>query len=257
MSTALAVVEQKLTLRELASAINAEHRAVARKEAETLEHVIRAGEWLWDAKDAVPKGSWVQWMDDNLEVSFGTAYCYMRIAKNQDFARTCGESAYYRVDARLRGTDEHGRGQRYADDLKNEVRRLHRDEGFSGSALARRFGVSPDTACKWLKTKREADHIVIRERRRRRAAGEALRREELARAARATGGNINKGYGLLRKTLQAYQAALEASDDRSESAALRSAITFLHRVEDETAVALKKPTPRPHRDNSSASPPTI
>lgn len=68
-------------LNTLATRINEEHRRCEEAFRSTLEHALRAGELLIEAKDGVPHGSWEAWLADNFEGSLRTAQAYMRVAR--------------------------------------------------------------------------------------------------------------------------------------------------------------------------------
>jgi hypothetical protein len=68
-------------LNTLATRINVEHRRCEVAFRSGVEHALRAGELLIEAKDGVPHGSWDAWIADNFEGSLRTAQVYMRIAR--------------------------------------------------------------------------------------------------------------------------------------------------------------------------------
>ena len=68
-------------LNTLATHINEEHRRCEEAFRSTLEHALRAGELLIEAKDGVPHGSWEAWLADNFDGSLRTAQAYMRVAR--------------------------------------------------------------------------------------------------------------------------------------------------------------------------------
>jgi len=65
------------SLADLAARIKAEHEAVG----EAMKHAIAAGELLIEAKDKLPHGKWLPWLEANCEMSERTAQAYMRIAR--------------------------------------------------------------------------------------------------------------------------------------------------------------------------------
>lgn len=75
-------VETKTTeLMTLAEQINTEHRACDKALRTGLNHAVRAGELLVEAKDQVEHGRWGQWLADNFEGSARTAQAYMKVAR--------------------------------------------------------------------------------------------------------------------------------------------------------------------------------
>lgn len=76
-------------LTTLASEINEAHRLVEDAKAATVaaaratvEHAIRAGHKLNEAKTAIPHGGWGKWIADNLECSDRTVRVYCQLADN-------------------------------------------------------------------------------------------------------------------------------------------------------------------------------
>jgi hypothetical protein len=68
-------------LNTLATHVNEEHRRCEAALRSGVEHALKAGELLIEAKDGVPHGSWEAWIADNFEGSLRTAHVYMRIAR--------------------------------------------------------------------------------------------------------------------------------------------------------------------------------
>ena len=70
-----------LDLTTLAAEINAEHRACDEALRKGLNHAVRAGELLIEAKSHVKRGEWGAWIQDNFEGSARTAQAYMKVAR--------------------------------------------------------------------------------------------------------------------------------------------------------------------------------
>ncbi len=68
-------------LNTLATRINEEHRRCEAAFRSGVEHALKAGELLIEAKDRVPPDSWGAWLADNFEGSARTAQAYMRVAR--------------------------------------------------------------------------------------------------------------------------------------------------------------------------------
>ena len=64
----------------LAEQINAEHRACVEAANGALDHAMRTGDLLSEAKAACKHGEWQNWLADNFEGSTRTAQVYMRLA---------------------------------------------------------------------------------------------------------------------------------------------------------------------------------
>ena len=72
-----------VALTALAEKINAEH-AIAEEHARTaVQHAIRCGELLTEAKTQVAHGQWLPWLEANFVGSDRTASAYMRLAANR------------------------------------------------------------------------------------------------------------------------------------------------------------------------------
>jgi len=63
------IVPQQLTLDELAGIANEEHRLARQSFGSMLEHAIRAGEALVEARGKVDRGEWLAWLAGNFEGS--------------------------------------------------------------------------------------------------------------------------------------------------------------------------------------------
>ncbi len=71
----------------LAKEINSEHRAFVGSLSRTVEHGIRAGELLAEAKSKCQHGEWSAWLGVNFEASQRTAQVYMQMFKGRDEIR--------------------------------------------------------------------------------------------------------------------------------------------------------------------------
>ena len=71
------------SLVDLAARIKTEHTAVSSALKERLRHAIAAGELLLEAKDQVPHGQWLPWLQEHCSIFERTAQLYMRVAKNR------------------------------------------------------------------------------------------------------------------------------------------------------------------------------
>lgn len=74
--------EGQLTLFELADIANREHRLAFDSFVGVVEHAIRAGEALNEAKSLLQHGEWLPWLADNFKGHENTARNYMRLAAN-------------------------------------------------------------------------------------------------------------------------------------------------------------------------------
>lgn len=67
---------------EMADAIKAEQRAVRIAGKMAIEHAIKAGNLLIDAKKKFSHGKWIPWLEANCDMAERTAQSYMRLARN-------------------------------------------------------------------------------------------------------------------------------------------------------------------------------
>lgn len=74
----------QVSLEHFAEQINAEHRACCAAVTKSLEHAVRCGELLLQAKAAVPHGGWQPWLKQHFPASNRTARQYMRLANHRD-----------------------------------------------------------------------------------------------------------------------------------------------------------------------------
>lgn len=69
------------TANDLAIQINAEHEACIGAAGTAVEHAIKVGRLLFEAKNQVPYGGWMAWVKENCRFSQDTAGNYMRVAR--------------------------------------------------------------------------------------------------------------------------------------------------------------------------------
>ena len=68
----------------LAQDIRREHEAAQQAFASAVEHAVRCGELLAEAKAQVRHGAWLPWLAENFPASVRTAQGYMRLAAQPD-----------------------------------------------------------------------------------------------------------------------------------------------------------------------------
>jgi len=94
---------EKGSLQELAAEINAEHRAFVGTFRKTVEHGIRAGELLAQAKAECKHGTWLPWLEENFEGAIRTAQEYLRLYNHRDQLRAkTRDSAHLSMSGALR-----------------------------------------------------------------------------------------------------------------------------------------------------------
>jgi Protein of unknown function (DUF3102) len=75
-----AMSTEMIPLADLAGRINDEHRLAEQHARSAVEHALKCGELLIEAKGKVQHGEWLPWLKANCAVSERTAQAYMRLA---------------------------------------------------------------------------------------------------------------------------------------------------------------------------------
>jgi Protein of unknown function (DUF3102) len=86
--------ESTVELVTLAEQINAEHRACEVAAASAVEHAIRCGVLLLEAKERCGHGGWLKWLSKNCEVSARHAQRYMQLARDKGMINATRVSDY-------------------------------------------------------------------------------------------------------------------------------------------------------------------
>ena len=73
--------ELTFVLDDLAQKINEHHDEAKQAIKKGLEHAIAAGKLLLEAKEMVPHGKWLPWLEANCTVSERSAQLYMRVSR--------------------------------------------------------------------------------------------------------------------------------------------------------------------------------
>jgi hypothetical protein len=89
---------------DLVTAINDEHRRCDEAVSTALDHAMRAGDLLIEARADIGHGNWQAWIEENFEGSLRRAQEYMRLAKNRESieAEKARSSALLGIDRALR-----------------------------------------------------------------------------------------------------------------------------------------------------------
>jgi DNA-binding transcriptional MerR regulator len=231
-----------MTLDDLAQVVNEEHSQVQIALSHGVMRAIRAGEALLEARERVPKGEWVSWIEDNLEVDRGIVKTYMRLAYYQEELLASGRgSSVKEAVAALRGLPGIARsyGPVKSDEAKREAKRLH-EKGVPLREIARlldtthttvKMWVDPEFKRKRLKEGRERNRQVS-------AAKRALRRQEREKAIKRIGGSAAGAYSLIRRCAVELDQAIQNVEHRELEVALRSALENLYKAEDDVVRAL-------------------
>lgn len=79
----ITITETADRLADLAVAINVEHAACGAALRTGLEHAIRAGELLLEARGRIAHGGWLPWLREHFEGAPRTAQAYMQVARRR------------------------------------------------------------------------------------------------------------------------------------------------------------------------------
>jgi hypothetical protein len=77
-------ISRSNSLTDLAARIKAEHQATSDALKDSVQHAIKAGELLLEAKEQLKHGQWLPWLSEHCEISERSAQLYMRVAKNKE-----------------------------------------------------------------------------------------------------------------------------------------------------------------------------
>jgi Protein of unknown function (DUF3102) len=80
----IAPLEGSNFLIDIAARIQVEHQAVAASLKRSIERAIAAGELLIEAKEQIPHGDWLPWLQEHCGVTPRSAQGYIRLARNRD-----------------------------------------------------------------------------------------------------------------------------------------------------------------------------
>lgn len=228
MSATPQVIESSLG--ELASVAAKEHQAAMKKGLEMLSHAIHAGEALLAAREQVPRGGWLGWLEKHFPATPATANNYMRIAYYKaelpKELRNVSDAMYsLRGLPGITGTSPQ---TRYDDDLKETARRLSRS-GLPGKEIASRLGVPQPTVSTWV-----SGSAKQRERDRARALKEGKRALERKKRDKAFKDHpLSDCYFPLRQAMTAMDVRADRTEDAEERAALRRMISRCQQAEGE------------------------
>lgn len=232
----VAIRRQPRTLSELIEDFHQEHEQALTAAVRTVEHAIRAGEALLEAKAQIEHGEWTHWLEENIlgkGRSLSTVNAYMRFARNQELLRREQPDSFKGADLLLKGAPD----ARINPHLRDEARGL-KAQGLTHAQIAEHLGVSKPSV--WRMVNPESYKASVRRSHQRSMAAKvALRRQERDAAVRANGGNLAEAYSLIRKALQQLDTAAGEAGDREVKRAISSAIHRLHNVEDQIVRAVR------------------
>lgn len=224
-----------LSIEELAAAVEHEHQQIGASVAASIEHAIRAGLLLLEAKSRLPFGDWQDWLALNTPgVTMEYARIYMRVARNRELVREQMPPSL--KAARKMLVKANVRDLRYDPELRTEARRLRKD-GLSHKKIATELGCSTATVSRWLNPAAERRYRESRAKTSR-TGRLALNQTKRVAAANKVGGDVAEGYALIRRSLDALERASTECSGEARTA-LRSAMNSLYNAEDAVSRAVK------------------
>ncbi len=240
-----------LTVDELVIWIQREHDACEVAVRNTLEHAINCGKGLLLAREMVPAG-WVAWLDQNVSFENVRAYQYMRIAANEDHVRESGAMNFGQAKAAVTGLPRvqfmHRDSPRYDPAVVDQVKQL-RSDGLTQRGISNELGIGLTTIRAILDpsaaraASRRDKAKDAKQRAAFRAETERLERERerriTEREARAAGGAVADAYAAVRKAASKVDSAFMAADNTEERRCLRSALSSIHKAEEQIVAALR------------------
>jgi hypothetical protein len=94
--------ERLAEAKQLVPQIKAEHRAVVEALESGLDHAIRCGEYLSQARKLIRRGEWEAWVEANCEFGVRTARNYMTVFRRKDELPKREDTSYRRAVQMLR-----------------------------------------------------------------------------------------------------------------------------------------------------------
>ncbi|TWT75508.1 hypothetical protein Pla123a_30170 [Posidoniimonas polymericola] len=95
-----------LTLAEIPATLRAETDAANRSASQAIEHAMRAGELLAQAKGQLEHGEWLSWLDSNFSGSRRTAQQWMRLAAGRERLQMRSDCAFDSIADAVRALQE-------------------------------------------------------------------------------------------------------------------------------------------------------
>lgn len=249
----------ELTLGELAEGVNREAAEVEASLASAVYAAIRAGRLLLEARErvtATTPGGWMAWIEDNLGVGAVAVSHFMRLATYADALPVEAFQPYRDAKGRLRyptpsSALNYVRGlpairrpdyKALPKEIGEEARRL-RAEGATIAETARLLGIAEGSVknytipgyrerC-WKKANKRQQERKLAER--------ALEKQREVAAAKAAGGDLSEIYSLIRKAAD-MAGRVESRVTGETRAAVRDALTQMHKAEDNISRAIRRST---------------
>lgn len=227
-------------LDELRDRANSEHRLAVAAATDLLQHAIAAGNALNEARELIPFGGWMKWVEREFEGSVSNANFYRRLALNAALVvnsgvRTLREAERYLVEHADVTTSTPRTGS-IVRRRREEILKL-RSEGKTVEEVGAIVGVSRATV--YNLSRKDWQRFARRRHQTRKLANRALKREQRDKAAKKIGGDVAEAYSLIRRTAQTLEKAQATIGSRESREHLTRALNSLYRCEDEVARAIR------------------
>lgn len=178
MTALAAVIDDPVTLDELAVTATREYDAVGLSEQAAFDHAIRCGQALNDAQDQMPRREFYAWRKALFADRFKSRSrlpLFQRMAARQHELRQAGVANIHQADIRLRrldaGAETRARRARAASRRRAAQHALERQER---STAMRKIGGKADEAFSLVvKAQQQLDRVKVDDPRRRRLLSEA------------------------------------------------------------------------------------
>lgn len=229
---------------ELAAVANDEHAQVVLHANHSLRHALRCGAALRQARDLVGRGGWEVWLAENCPSLAVMARAYCRLSYYEAILPE-GISPSDALRQHLWGLPSfEGNVWRHPPEIRDEVVRLRREDHLSHREIAQLTGVSKTVVGRWLSDAPEDKRNPARGRRLLAdtlAAKRRMKELDHERYRQRVGGSLGRGYGLLRRTIEAVDVA-RADGVLSVEARqhLSAALLDLYRAEDKLSKAIRE-----------------
>ncbi len=235
------LLEDGPNLDSLRDTANNEHQLVVTAAGEMIQHALVAGHALIQARELVPYGQWMQWVEHEFVGSVSNANFYRRLAMNealvlQSGTRTLREANRFLTE-HAEITTPMPRTGSLVEQRRQEILDL-KQTGIKCDEIASIMGVSTGTVYNlarkdWKRVNRQRNAS-------RKQATRALKRQERDRAASKVGGDMSEAYALVRKTALTLQRAVEGASNKQAREHLGRALDRLYRCEDEISRAIRE-----------------
>lgn len=212
-------------LDDLAQQIRYEHDAAKQALVSSLEHMLKCGELLTEARNLVPQGQWNRWAQQEVGLHPKTVRTYIRYFAYKELLIESGVETGSAARRLLAGMELPRSNDSSA--MMQEAKRL-REDGWSVRDVAQKFGVSDARVSQWCNYEQHKRRDAARQREIQ-AALKLKRQQDRDRTIKQKSDPIREAYVLLRRAVSIMdQERLEGESPRKAA----RIIDAMYRVED-------------------------